>query len=293
MLFGEASRFAIRFPSLIIGTLAIPAAYFLGKEVNGKTLGLLVAALISCMFPFFYYSQNARAYPLVMLGFICVSYFFVKMYRGDTSYKTIAGLSPFTALCFWSHYYSLVPIAILWLVLFWKRRIAILTAGIITFVLMLPMALMFDLTQLATRTNHGIFNVLWTPPLQMAIELPNEMLCWSWIIIVPLAIYALIKYNEPILRLFAIVGTITPLLLIPLSHFTAIMPRYAILVSPLLLVMAMYPISGIIDNQTTNGKKAILFISIIFLVFIFNYGSIVMWNTFDTCPLLNGGEAFL
>lgn len=289
-LFG-ITRFAVRFPAVVFGTLSIPAVYFLGKEVRGITLGLLSASLISFMFPFFYYSQNARAYSLVMLGFIGVAYFFVKMYNGNRSNTTIAGISLCTALCFWSHYYSLVPIAILFVALVLKDWKSVVKPAILTSILMSPMALLFDPYQLASRTNHGIFNVYWNSPAFTASMITNEMLCWAWIILIPLALYTLYRYQNNILKIFALAGFVTPAFLIGISWFTATMPRYAVLVSPLIIIVAMYSVADHIDEQGYLDRKIALFLLIVFAVFILNYGSIVEWTTFNVCPFMTANGA--
>jgi uncharacterized membrane protein len=286
--FGEVTRFSLRFPALICGSLAIPAAYYFGKEVKGNTLGLLLASLISFMFPFYYYSQDARAYPLVLLCFICFSYFWVKLYKGEFNLETIAGTSIFAALCLWSHYYSALPILLLgiFLLLKYKYKSKMLFVITPTVLLTLPLVLLFDIKQFATRTNYALFDVFWLTPQWMSTLILNELFCWSWVIVVPLMVYSLIKYKSGIIRIFAFVGTITALLLIPFAQVTAILPRYAILVSPLLLLVAIYPIAEMIDAQPSTAKKMAVFWLVIFIFITFNIQSIVMWNTFDTCPLM-------
>ena len=290
MLFG-ITRFAVRFPAVIFGTLSIPAIYFLGKEVRGTTLGLLSASLVSFMFPFFYYSQNARAYSLVMLGFIGVAYFFVKMYNGDRSWSTIAGISLYIALCFWTHYYALIPVAILFGALVWKDWKSTIKPAILTGILMAPMAVLFDLHQLVSRTDHDTFNVMWNTPAFTAIAVTNEMLCWSWIVLVPLAAYTLYKCRNGILKIFAVAGIITPLFLVGMAQFTAVMPRYAVLVSPLIIIVAMYSVADYIDKQNHLDKKVAVFLLVVFIVFILNYGSIVEWTTFSVCPFMTATGA--
>lgn len=286
LIFGEVTRFSLRFPALICGTLAITAAYFIGKEIKGNTLGLLLASLISFMFPFYYYSQDARAYPLVILCFICLSYFWIKLYKGSLTLESIAGFSIFAALCLWSHYYSAAPIIILGFFLLRKYKSNLLFVIIPTVLFVSPMIWLFDLNQFATRTDHSIFDVFWLTPQWMSTLLLNELFCWSWILVVPLVVYALIKYKSGLNRILAFTGIITALLLIPIAQITATLPRYAILVSPLLLLVAMYPVSDIIDNQKSISKKIAIFSLVIFIFFLFNYQSIVMWNTFDTCPIM-------
>lgn len=285
------TRFAVRFPAVIFGTLSIPAVYLVGKEVKGGTLGLLVASLVSFMFPFFYYSQNARGYSLVMLGFMGVAYFFVKMYRGDYSRGTIIGISLCTALCFWSHYYSLFPVSVLFVALLLKNWKSVIKPIIAIGLLMLPLALMFDLNQFATRTSRVAFDVFWNSPAFTAKMVTNEMLCWSWIVIIPLALYSLYRYRNNILEVFAIVGVATPFFLIVISQFTATMPRYAILVSPLIIIIAMYPVSIWIDELKTPTRKLVVFALVLFVIFLFNYGSILEWTTFSVCPFMTATGA--
>jgi 4-amino-4-deoxy-L-arabinose transferase-like glycosyltransferase len=295
IFFQETSRFSVRFPAVIFGTLAIPIAYFVAKEIRGVTPGLLVAGLMSFMFPFYYYSQNARAYSLVLFMFMGFSYFFVRKYNGDRSVRTTVGLGIFTAFCLWSHYYSLIPITIMGLILFLKDRRSTIHAGIISLILLSPMAFLFDFAQIKTRTLHvGPLDYFWMMPKQMLIYLPNELLCWSWLVLVPLAIYSCIRYrNVTIIRDLGIVVIITAGLLIPLTALTGCSPRYALLVSPLILMVAMYPISAWIDGLRTATQKIAIFLLVLGVVFLFNYGSLVQWTSFSFCPYMmpNGAEA--
>ena len=117
------------------------------------------------------------------------------------------------------------------------------------------------------------------------------MLCWSWIVIIPLALYSLYRYRNNILEVFAIVGVATPFFLIVISQFTATMPRYAILVSPLIIIIAMYPVSIWIDELKTPTRKLVVFALVLFVIFLFNYGSILEWTTFSVCPFMTATGA--
>jgi 4-amino-4-deoxy-L-arabinose transferase-like glycosyltransferase len=289
IIFNEVSRFSVRFPAVIFGTLAIPVAYMVAREIKGVTLGLLVAGLVSFMFPFYYYSQDARAYSLVLLAFMGFSYFFVRIYKGNRDRKMIWGLSACAALCLWSHYYSLVPITLMGLILLRKDWLSAAYAASATMLLMSPLAFLFDLTQLKTRTMHvGAEDYFWATPQQMATWLPNELLCWSWIILIPLFAYSLGKYwRDTLIRDLAVVAAITAAALIPLTILTGISPRYALLISPLILMVAMYPVAASIDdNKRSNAQKITIFMLVMFLIFLFNYGSIVEWTSFNVCPFM-------
>jgi len=295
LLCGGMTGFALRFPPVVFGTLAIIPIYLIGKEVKNETVGLLVAGLVTFMFPFFVYSQDARAYSLVLLCFSCFVVFWLRCWNGDTRWQNWCGMGIFTALCFYSHFYSLVPIMLLGLALLERQRGAVLKALVLVVLLCIPEGLAFDPVQFHTRTIPQIFNVFWATPIQMATMLLNELFCWSWIVLLPMIGYSLYRNRKnDVLCIFAIVCAISALLLIPLAHFTGLSPRYALLTVPLALCIACYPVAGWIDTQALFERKAAIFLCFLFVVFLFNYGSILSWDTWNYCfamtiPVSAGG----
>jgi uncharacterized membrane protein len=277
VLLGGYSVFSIRIPAVIFGTLAIPVIYLIGKEIKNKTLGLLLATLVLFISPFYWYSQDARAYSLVFLAFAGFTYFFVKIYRGDTSRKYILGISFFAALCLWSHFYSLLPIVLAGIILMGKDRVSTLYAMICTVILLAPMAIFFEVNQVWLRTGGQFGNPFWHPWNYVAFWLPNELFGLSWLLIIPLVGYSLYRYRDPLLQYFALIGGITAMELLPLALITNISPRYALLIAPLLMVVALYPVSEWIDDQKTALKKIALFVGTVVLFFIINLGSIPPW----------------
>ncbi|MBE7472441.1 MAG: glycosyltransferase family 39 protein [Anaerolineales bacterium] len=64
----------VRLPAVMIGTLTLPLAYWLGRRLLGRSEGLLLMALLA-LSPFHIrYSQEARPYALVVLGVILAVY---------------------------------------------------------------------------------------------------------------------------------------------------------------------------------------------------------------------------
>ena len=61
------SEIAVRFPSAIAGTLAIPLMYLLARRLAGSTTGLLSAGLLAISPYHVWYSQEAKMYALVVL----------------------------------------------------------------------------------------------------------------------------------------------------------------------------------------------------------------------------------
>ena len=65
-VFGTA-KLAVRLPSLIAGTLVIPALYELGRELYDRRTGLIAAAFGAVSPLLIWYSQEARMYAFVTL----------------------------------------------------------------------------------------------------------------------------------------------------------------------------------------------------------------------------------
>ncbi|MDQ2785766.1 MAG: glycosyltransferase family 39 protein [Chloroflexota bacterium] len=61
------SEVAVRLPSAIAGTLAIPALYGLGRALRGPRLGVIAAALLTISPYAHWYAQDAKMYSLLVL----------------------------------------------------------------------------------------------------------------------------------------------------------------------------------------------------------------------------------
>jgi uncharacterized membrane protein len=61
------SEIAVRFPSAVAGTLAIPLMYYLARRLAGPTTGLLAAGLLAISPYHVWYSQEAKMYALIVL----------------------------------------------------------------------------------------------------------------------------------------------------------------------------------------------------------------------------------
>jgi uncharacterized membrane protein len=284
---------------VIFGTLCIPVTYFIGKYIRSETLGLLAASAVAITFPFFLYSQDGRAYTLVMLMFLCFIYFYIKIVEGDKSNKTIILAGLFAALALWSHYYAVVPIGIsIALLILNNRKLPALEVSILIGILISPMLFLMDIHNLLSRAAPSIFGTSYalgtTPvsltvsPLQMISYLPFELWCWACIIIIPLAMYSLWKYKLKIFGYFAWISIGSIIGVVILSHFTNTMPRYALLVSPLFIIMALYPVAEIINNRKLLEQKVSLFLLMMLVIFLLNYPSILSWVSFNICPVVNG-----
>ncbi|MGC9436290.1 MAG: glycosyltransferase family 39 protein, partial [Methanomicrobiales archaeon] len=116
LVFGD-SEFVLRFLPALFGVLAIPVMYCIATVFGDRKVGLLAATLMTFS-PFaVYYSQDARAYTAVLLFFSLFLLFYGMARRSDDiRYWALAGV--FAAIAFWTHFYVLIPIGILYLYAF-------------------------------------------------------------------------------------------------------------------------------------------------------------------------------
>lgn len=68
----DLSAELLRLPSVIAGTLTIPAVFWLGVRTTGRTAGLIAAALTTLAPFMIYYSAEARGYA-IMMAFVVLS----------------------------------------------------------------------------------------------------------------------------------------------------------------------------------------------------------------------------
>jgi mannosyltransferase len=80
-----ASEVAVRLPSAIAGTLAIPAMYALGRRLRGPRLGLIAAALLTISPYAHWYAQDAKMYSLLVLLTIVTTWLLLTaLHRGGS-----------------------------------------------------------------------------------------------------------------------------------------------------------------------------------------------------------------
>lgn len=279
-IFGSVSALSLRLPAVIFCALCVPVWYLAGKELHGKTTGLLTAAATLCMFPFWFYSQDARAYTLVMLLFGGFIYYYIKMYRGDKSGWTLFAGSLFAALCLYAHYYAIVPILLLLALLFLKDRTLAFIEFIQTGILTVPLIWSLQWVEKRPLSAFGIY--AFTPD-KLFLYTPEELLGWSIVIFAPLLVYAWFRTREPLVKTFLTASVISWLSLIPLGLLTLIAPRYILLLSPLLIICAMIPLAEYIDKRKSVVQKTVIAAGLLFFIFALNFTGILTWLTFSYC----------
>ena len=154
--------------SLLCGALLIPVAYFLAREA--RIPALLSAALVALSFPLIDYSQEARAYSLLVLLVALSAAFFVRWSRTRRP-GALFGTLTTCLLAFYTHFASVFWIGPAVLALLWLGRRQIAAPLALTAILAVP-----ELLRISRYPSEGFVWLAQATPLQVADTLSKALL---------------------------------------------------------------------------------------------------------------------
>ncbi|MGA8745581.1 MAG: glycosyltransferase family 39 protein [Solirubrobacterales bacterium] len=109
-LFG-VREVGLRSLSALFGTATIPVAYLIGRELIGRRSGFALAAIVAVNPMLVWYSQDARAYALLVLLSSVALLFFLRARRSGAA-RDLAWWALFSALALATHYFAFFPLVI-------------------------------------------------------------------------------------------------------------------------------------------------------------------------------------
>ena len=102
---------AVHVPTIIAGTLLIPAVYMTGRELFDRRTGVLAAVFTALGPLLIWYSQEARPYAFFMLFATLALWAQMRVIR-DGRVRYWVAYGALTIALIYTHYFSLIPIAI-------------------------------------------------------------------------------------------------------------------------------------------------------------------------------------
>jgi 4-amino-4-deoxy-L-arabinose transferase-like glycosyltransferase len=111
LVFGN-NEVILRFIPALLGVLTIPLVYLAGKEFIDRNVGIIAAAAFAFSPFLIFYSQEARAYSMMLFFVTFAMVFYFKALKTN-DVKNWALFGVLSALAFWSHFYAMVIIAAL------------------------------------------------------------------------------------------------------------------------------------------------------------------------------------
>jgi mannosyltransferase len=131
-LFGTG-EVGLRSLSAVLGTATVPVAFAAGAELTTRRVGLAAAALVAVNPMLVWYSQEARAYALLIL-LTCLSFLFFARALAEPGARTLSCWAITSALALATHYFAVFLVApeAVWLLLRAadRRRVAIAAAAV-------------------------------------------------------------------------------------------------------------------------------------------------------------------
>src|SRR5437588_3833859 len=106
-----SGELAVHVPTIIAGTLLVPAVYVTGRELFDRRTGVLAAVFTSFAPLLIWYAQEARPYAFFMLFATLAVWAQVRVLRDDRLRYWVA-YGALTIALIYTHYFSLIPIAI-------------------------------------------------------------------------------------------------------------------------------------------------------------------------------------
>ena len=114
MLVFGTNEIVLRIVPALLGVLTIPLVYWIGKEFIDRNVGIIAAAAFAFSPFLIYYSQEARAYSMMLFFVAAAMVFYLKaMKNNDLTNWALFGV--FAALAFWAHFYAFTIIAALFI----------------------------------------------------------------------------------------------------------------------------------------------------------------------------------
>src|SRR3954451_8948882 len=136
-------EFGLRSLSALFGTLTIPLAFVLGRELVGRTAGLVAAALCAFNPLLIWYSQEARSYSLMVL-LTALSLLALLRVLDDASSRRLAGWAVVSVAAIATHYFAgfLIGAEAAWLLWTLRTRAAVAVGAVVLAgAALLPLAL--------------------------------------------------------------------------------------------------------------------------------------------------------
>jgi mannosyltransferase len=102
------SEFAVRSLSVLFGVLTIPAIYLLAARLFDRPTGLISAALLAVHSFHIHWSQETRAYSLLILLLVLATYALIAALESKSKLSYWLTFSGLAALCVYTHIFALL-----------------------------------------------------------------------------------------------------------------------------------------------------------------------------------------
>jgi mannosyltransferase len=300
LFFGHAEIHYRIFPA-IFGILTIPVFYMVGEKLFNRDVGLIMAILLTFSKFHIFYSQDARMYTMLLFLISIAFYFYIEAINDDRLLSWLS-FGIFSSFAIWTHFLAILIISVLLgyalLIKFYKLRpvqeyknVAILL-GLI-FCLSIPLLLIAkDLFLVRTSSGYPLwgssgFYFLIEILISFTTNYPEEIFLLSILFLLG-ALWLFYDSKSKFIFVFSILVTVTVLFTI-LSYYLNMMPRYLIMILPLVYGIIGY--SSIPLIKKFNKKFVIS--GFLFIIIIINLPQLFTYYSVPTHQDWRGTSSYL
>jgi len=273
LVFGQ-SEFVLRFIPAFLGVLTIPVFYSIGKEFADEDIGIIMAALLSFSPFHVFFSQEARAFSMMLFIFSLAFFFFLVSLRTNSvpSWIVFGFLSGVTV---WTHFYAIIPLALLFAyALFWqiaqgrndRHQLRLYSLSVFTFILVciplvpLTISLFLKRTSLPPTWGTKGFDVVYQ--IFRALSEYHPAVMALFLILFVIGTFFLWKTDKA--KAILIVGLLTiPILIsIALAEKIPMDKRYLLYVLPFFFLgisLSLKPSAGLVKGRNVLIPLIIIF----------------------------------
>lgn len=275
MVFGN-SEIILRILPAIFGALAIPVFYYVGKEFKDENTGFILATM--CAFsPFLiWYSQEARAYSLLLLLIALATYIFIRCLKENYKEDWIL-FAAVGAVSVWVHFYALIAMGSFFVYAIWhlvntktkkgivKNSMGFIDAVIIWFFLCLPIFSQMG-TLWAKRTasapTYGIQGVGLVYQTLIQLSWFSELVALVILVLFAIGIFTLKKHGVFLPMVLALVFTFS----LVASFMFPMLPRYLIFLSVFLYLGVAISYQYISKITKQDPEKVAVCLALLFVL---------------------------
>lgn len=273
-LFGD-SEFSIRLPSVIFGILSIYLVFKLGELIYNRDIGIICSFILSISQYHIRYSQEARAYSLLVLLVLLSNYYFIKVLKNEANKanKEIVGYIISSIMMIFTHIFGLFYLVFqnIYYIIFKKENIKfwlLVQSSILSFFILWSPFLLRRIEN-SIGTNNIVSNLQTIPTLKSVygtfrIFVGSEEILYLFIAVIIIGLIIKLKEmqydkEDTYKYIFMILWLFLPILASVIISYTIgpiYMNRYFIASFPALLLL--------FSKEIYDLKK----ISIIFLLIL-------------------------
>ena len=267
IVFGN-SEFVLRFIPAIAGIATIPAFFLIGRELKDDATGLIAAFILTISQFAIFYSQEARAYALLLFFVSIALYFFIRSIdKNNIRDWILTGV--FSSIAVWTHFYAAIVIVPMFLSMLWiyRRQLLRPISTIVVFIICTIPLIIATIGLFAKRVSssptYGAKGIDLIQSTMLTIGNFNIYMEWFIIGLICFGMYVIYikerKYFYTFL-LFIIIGFVVSIIF---SYSIPMLPRYLIVMLPVFFIVIAYGISDLIKKH----KVVATILMVVFIIF--------------------------